>query len=285
MGFLAESALVDAAQHRLDGTVPAHDHGYLVIVTVLGGHGWHTSPLGRRQLARGDVILLRAGAFHGYAECRALRIFVICLDPALFRQELTWAMADPLLGYLLKDGPYAPKRHGLLMFRLGRRALDRCADRFRALAELRGEPLLRYRGDVIGNVTLVLGELARAADDARDPRELLSTSHFHPTAMQAMRLLESRLADAWTLAGLAAALHVTPNYLVRIFKSSTGLPPMAYLTRHRVETAAILLLNTHDPVAQIAAAVGWTDQNYFARRFRAHFGLSPSAYRARGASP
>jgi AraC family L-rhamnose operon transcriptional activator RhaR len=103
--------------------------------------------------------------------------------------------------------------------------------------------------------------------------------------MQAMELLESRLAHPWTLAGLADALHVTPNYLIRIFKSSTGLPPMTYLTRHRVETAAIMLLNTHDTVAQIGTAVGWTDQNYFARRFRAHFGLSPSAYRARSLAP
>ncbi|WP_206061466.1 AraC family transcriptional regulator [Nonomuraea basaltis] len=251
------------------------------IVTVIGGEGCHVSPLGRQELVAGDVLVLRPGAWHGYEDCRALNVFNLCVDPALLRRELSWAWEDPLLGYLLRDGPYAPKQHGMLIFRLDEASLERCAGRLDALAELRDQPLLRYRGDVIGQLTLVLGELARAADNARDPRELLSTSHCHPTAMQAIQLLESRLAHPWTLAGLADALHLTPNYLIRIFKSATGLPPMAYLTRHRVEMAAILLINTRDSIAEVAATVGWPDQNYFARRFRAHFGLSPSAYRAR----
>lgn len=279
--FLTEGALVKAERYRVDGDTPPRSHRFIKITAVIGGQGCHLSALGRQDLVTGDVVLLRPGAWHGYENCRGLRVFTICLDPALFRLELSWALDDPLLGYLLKDGPYAPKRHGMLIFRLSKPALNRCADGFDALEGLGGEPLMRYRGDVIGHVTLVLGEMARAADDTRDPRELLSTSHSHPTAMQAMQLLESRLAHPWTLGGLADELHVTPNYLIRIFKSSTGLPPMAYLTRYRVETAAILLINTHNSVAQIGATVGWPDQNYFARRFRAHFGLSPSAYRAR----
>jgi AraC family L-rhamnose operon transcriptional activator RhaR len=55
---------------------------------------------------------------------------------------------------------------------------------------------------------------------------------------------------------------------------------MAYLARVRAETAAALLLQTERSITDIAAAGGWPDANYFARRFRQHFGLAPSAYRA-----
>jgi transcriptional regulator GlxA family with amidase domain len=59
------------------------------------------------------------------------------------------------------------------------------------------------------------------------------------------------------------------------------MPPMAYLARRRVEKAAGLLLHTDQPVTQIGRSVGWPDQNYFARRFKAHFGLSATTYRSR----
>ena len=44
--------------------------------------------------------------------------------------------------------------------------------------------------------------------------------------------------------------------------------------------AASLSLDTQ-PVTQIGRFVGWPDQNYFARRFKAHFGLSATSYRSR----
>jgi AraC family L-rhamnose operon transcriptional activator RhaR len=71
---------------------------------------------------------------------------------------------------------------------------------------------------------------------------------------------------------------------VRLFKASTGLPPMAYLAQLRAEHAAALLLHTNQPITYISQAVGWADQNYFARRFKAHYGLSATTYRARFAA-
>jgi AraC family L-rhamnose operon transcriptional activator RhaR len=99
-----------------------------------------------------------------------------------------------------------------------------------------------------------------------------------------MRLLEGKLAYAWTLTELAEQLHVAPGYLVRLFKAATGVPPMAYLARLRAERAATLLLHSDQPITVIGQEVGWPDQNYFARRFRAHYGLSATKYRAQFAA-
>jgi AraC family L-rhamnose operon transcriptional activator RhaR len=99
-----------------------------------------------------------------------------------------------------------------------------------------------------------------------------------------MRLLEDRLAYRWTLTELAEQLHLAPGYLVRLFKAATGLPPMAYLARLRAEHAATLLLHSDQPITCIGQAVGWPDQNYFARRFKAHYGLTATTYRARFAT-
>jgi hypothetical protein len=47
--------------------------------------------------------------------------------------------------------------------------------------------------------------------------------HIHQG--QAMRLLDSQLTHQWTLGELAAQLHLSPGYLLRLFRSSTGMPP------------------------------------------------------------
>jgi AraC family L-rhamnose operon transcriptional activator RhaR len=187
---------------------------------------------------------------------------------------------DPMLGYLLWSGPHALQRRGLLTAQLTPDALDDCVDHLEALDQLRSEPLGLHRGDVIGRLLLLLGSLARAVrstrEDATEP-----AGPTHPAVVHAMRMMEAAPAYHWTLTELAERLHLAPGYLVRIFKSMTGLPPIAYLSRLRVETAATMLLHTDHPVTQIGLSVGWPDQNYFARRFKAHYGLAASTYRAR----
>jgi len=59
---------------------------------------------------------------------------------------------------------------------------------------------------------------------------------------------------------------------------------MAYLAQVRAEHAAVLLLHSGEPITCIGRAVGWPDQNYFARRFKAHYGLSATTYRKRFAT-
>jgi AraC family transcriptional regulator, L-rhamnose operon transcriptional activator RhaR len=97
-------------------------------------------------------------------------------------------------------------------------------------------------------------------------------------------MLEADLTRRWTLTGLAAELHLTAGHLVRLFNAAPGLPPMAYLAQVRAERAALLLLHSDEPITGIGRAVGWPDQNYFARRFKAHYGLSATTYRNRFAT-
>jgi AraC family transcriptional regulator, L-rhamnose operon transcriptional activator RhaR len=148
--------------------------------------------------------------------------------------------------------------------------------------ELRFAALARYRGDVLGRLSLLLGQLGRAVAAAGPPQD--DAVRSHPAVGRAMRLLEADIARHWTLTALADELHLAPGYLVRLFKSATGLPPMAYLAQVRAEQAAVLLLHSDEPVTCIGRAVGWPDQNYFARRFRAHYGLSATTYRQRFAT-
>ncbi|MGW9131812.1 AraC family transcriptional regulator [Streptomyces sp. NPDC055681] len=274
-----DGAPVYAGRHLHKGGYPAHTHSFLELALVVSGDGVHDCVAGRQRIAVGDVVLLKPGVWHAYEECVGLELFNCCFSTELLRHELAWTREDPLLGHLLWTGPYSMDRRGVLGGRLDVAAMDACLPHLDALGGLRRETAGHHRGDVLARLLLVLSHVARAVHaghtDARD------TAPAHPAVIQGMRLLEDRLAHPWTLSDLAEQLHLAPSYLVRLFKATVGLPPIAYLAQQRAETAARLLLHTDLPVSRIGDEVGWSDANYFARRFRAHFGLSASDYRRR----
>jgi len=276
--YLREGALAYSFRYLHSVVQKTHTHSFFEVAFVLGGAGLHVSPAGRDPLCRGDVLVLRPGVWHGYEECRDLRLYNLCFGAEMLNRELAWALADQGLGYLLRTGPMAAQRRGVLGTSLPEPTLAECLEHLDALAELGSESTLTHRGDVVARLTLALSVVARAAASGRSGDGAGPT---HPAVLTAMRLLEERPAHPWTLAELADELHLTPGYLVRLFKSATGLPPMAYLARYRVEQAAELLVDTDQPVTQIGRSVGWPDQNYFARRFKAHFGVTATAYRSR----
>ena len=278
--YFTDGSLVHTGHYRHEGVHPDHTHSFVEIAVVLGGEGTHRSLAGPQRLRTGDVLMLRPGVWHGYEQCTALRLFNCCISAEVLHRELAWTREDPLLGYLLWSGPYVSGRRGMLTTHLPDGELRDCVTHLEALAELREHPIPAHRADIIGRLSLLLGTLARAVA-AQRPEEAEAIQPAHPAVAQAMRLMESDFARPWTLHELSEALHLTPTYLVRLFTSTAGLPPIAYLSRHRAETAAAMLLHTDAPITQVARSVGWSDQNYFARRFRSHYGMSATAYRTK----
>ncbi|MEV3939094.1 AraC family transcriptional regulator [Glycomyces sp. NPDC049804] len=260
---------VHSGRYLHEGTMHAHSHGFIELVVVAAGSGVHCSAAGRRPVAAGDVVLLRPGLWHSYEQCEGLELLNCCFNSELLQGELSWMREDPMLGRLLWAGGGSGQSDG----RLEGEALEECIGHLDALGALDAQS---RRADAVGRLTLVLGFAARALIErsAEGPG-------VHPGVNAAARLLEARFDETWTLEDLGSELHLSPGYLARIFKAAMGLPPMAYLARHRVETAAGLLLGTDLPVGQIARRVGVADQNLFARRFREHAGMSPTAYRKR----
>ncbi|HEY3872076.1 MAG TPA: helix-turn-helix domain-containing protein [Actinocrinis sp.] len=267
--------------HKWDS--PVHTHSFVEIAFAVAGTATHYTLTGRQDLRPGDVVLLRPGVWHGYEDCRPFEVYNCCFSSELLRRELSWTREDPLLGYLLWAGPYAPAGRGVLTVSLPPTAFSECVTHLDALAALRHQPVALHHADVVGRLSLLFGQLGLAV--ARTDGSLRAEpGTAHPAVLKAMRLMEANLARHWTLADLAAESHLVPGYLVRLFNAATGLPPMAYLAQIRAEQAAVLLLHSDEPVSGIGQAVGWPDQSNFARRFKAHYGLSATAYRKRFAS-
>ncbi len=93
-------------------------------------------------------------------------------------------------------------------------------------------------------------------------------------------LLDAHLDDGIALREAATVLHAHPAHLVRTFTRTFGLPPHRYLTGRRVEAARGRLL-AGEPIAAVAAAVGFHDQAHLHRHFTRLVGTTPRRF-ARG---
>lgn len=82
---------------------------------------------------------------------------------------------------------------------------------------------------------------------------------------RALAALHERPAEPWTIERLAAEVHLSRATLARRFTELVGEPPLAYLTRWRMDLAARRLKDTTDTVETIARAVGYTSEYAFNR--------------------
>ena len=87
--------------------------------------------------------------------------------------------------------------------------------------------------------------------------------------------ITEHVGEPITLDQLARLAAVSRFHFARAFKRTIGTSPMAYVERARLERARQLVERGDLPLAEIAAAVGYTDQSHFTRRFRRAFGCTP----------
>jgi AraC-like DNA-binding protein len=80
-----------------------------------------------------------------------------------------------------------------------------------------------------------------------------------------------------TLDDLAEVAQFSPYHLLRTFRSSVGLTPHAYLIQIRIEEGK-RLLRTGNPISDVSATTGFTDQSHFTRHFKRIMGITPGQY-------
>jgi AraC-like DNA-binding protein len=90
-------------------------------------------------------------------------------------------------------------------------------------------------------------------------------------------LLDLRLFTRTTLAEAGWALGASPAHLVRSFTQTFGIAPHRYVVARRIDAARGRLLDG-EPIALVAAGVGFYDQAHFTRQFKRHVGTPPGRY-------
>jgi AraC family transcriptional regulator, activator of mtrCDE len=115
---------------------------------------------------------------------------------------------------------------------------------------------------------------------ARDPPVdgLLALLGERTTAQAVVAMLRE-LSHEWILDELAARAATSRATLVRCFDRIAGVAPLAFLTELRLAFARRRLATTDDPIARIAAEVGYRSEAALSRAFNRRFGVRPGKFR------
>lgn len=93
------------------------------------------------------------------------------------------------------------------------------------------------------------------------------------------RKLLNNLQHQWTIEEMAEAVELSPSHLQKIFKTETGMSPIAYLRKKRLEKAKELLETTFLRIKQIGVEIGMMNASHLTLDFKEKYRVTPTKYR------
>lgn len=96
---------------------------------------------------------------------------------------------------------------------------------------------------------------------------------------KSVSFIENHYSEKITIGQLADLSFMSKRHFARVFYDNYKITPISYINNVRMSHSKYLLINTLLPIGEIAWQCGFTDHNFFSRRFKKFTGKTPQAYR------
>lgn len=91
--------------------------------------------------------------------------------------------------------------------------------------------------------------------------------------------IHSHYSEELSLPELSARVCLSPNYLCKLFRQTTGETLTRYIRNLKIEKSIGLLADSSLSINEIAEKLGFCDQFYFSKVFKSFMCISPQQYR------
>ncbi len=112
-----------------------------------------------------------------------------------------------------------------------------------------------------------------------DENAFVSDSPKHEKVSEIVKYINGHYLEELYIPGIAELFYISPYYLSRIFKETTGFTMLEYINTLRVKAAQQLLTDEKIKVIDVAEKTGFGSVSQFNRIFRQVSGFSPLSYR------
>jgi AraC-like DNA-binding protein len=256
LGHITLMASIDSSRGVMPRS-PLRTYGSYAAVYITRGRGVYRDESGLEQpVSAGDMIFVFPEVAHTYgpAEGEAWdEIYVVFNGPAFD----SWRA----MGVLDAKRPVRTAR-----------PVDAWRQRFQELAAM----LNATPDQSAAQVCALLSMITEIRGGDSSAAALSPASEW---SVRACAALASDLDIDLGIAELAARLDMTAETFRKRFRETTGLSPIHYRSRKRIEVACELLQFTSLTQAHIAKRLAFADEYHFSKRFKEMQGSSPREFR------
>ena len=249
---------------------------------VSGGHAWlHVTHQPPRRIAQGDLVLFPHDSPHVLSDSEKPP------DKAQINQfnpRQDGAITNLICGFMDFDSPASQVLLDSLPQVI---VLD--------LSDLSGNPSLRMLIDYMVNelkvekpgyyaainqlAYLLFIEIIRAQMTQGQLSHGLLAGLFDPRLCLSLQAMHNHPEISWSLEDLAHTANMSRSAFASHFHGTVGIPPMQYLTSHRMGLARQQLIKTNKSIVEIAESCGYETDAAFRKAFKRVVGQTPGEVR------
>ena len=248
-----------------------HQHDCMEIMYIEKGAGCCIMNQTCYPVLRGDIFFFHPGDVHEFIPASPLSYYnLLFSDELFFPEEMKIIETQPLLmQWRTEQGT----NRGKINIPLAQAA--KVEEMFSELAEecesRKPESCLLRKALFLRLIFFVLR------------RSVLSPSNSNNKHERQLSLLFDFIARNYakkiSIADLAKAAGVSPNYLNELLRKTIGQNITEYLLRFRLEQAKIALENPENTISWVACCSGFYDASHLIRIFKNFTGMTPGDYR------
>lgn len=240
--------------HRIEReTYPGHE-----LILCLGGRGWLRIAGKKHEVGPGSLVWINCHHPHAYG--------AVSRDP----WELYWMRIE---------GRSLDRISELLQIR-SQPVFDKFNARSAALEFERAfDFMVGTRPSDAALTSAAVAAIIGIVFDARLSEPGLIQPELPPAVQKALERMRLYFHLPMRVAELAQLSGMSESHFSRQFKSALGTSPIDWLRRERIHQAKRRLIESDDPVKEIARQVGYHDQFFFSKDFKKMTKLTPTQFR------
>ena len=254
---------------------PMHIHDFDELVVISGGSAIHVIDDQEYPIVRGDVFLIRGEHYHTFKNLTNLDVSNVLFRRDYF-EELEKEFADlPGFKALFIDEPRFRKNQKFKSkLRINSNQLHEVIQLLNAIRSEQDKTLPGFNKAKERILEFLIIKICRDYSKEEKPhsKSLLRIS-------KALDFMENNYEKHITNCFLARITNMSESNFRFCFKKITGLSPISFLVRLRIEKAVGIMGATPNiNVTETSLKTGFEDSAYFSKKFKEIVGITPMAY-------